>query len=289
MVACLTEEARNTIRDGERKLAEKFRAELSAQTNLANLYKCQSDEKTSKVDELSKVITDLQNMLEASAKKQEDIIKDKNRAMIDQLQYLGKKVSDITTALTMNVSQGEEPTSNSQLMAIIKYLRQEKDKMAGRLEVKQTKTDRLQIQLVHHQKLVTECQTALELERFNHMKRVQALKESLDENDKSIKMLKEDSDQHRKIGESYRLMFLEEKKKTKELTAENQTLKEVDRICNNNDEVNSEATTETSVQHSLKRARDFNQAVIKEEKHRGDDESSGQQKKPKSEFFSDSE
>ena len=85
-------------------------------------------------------------------------------------------------------------------------------------------------------------------------------------------MLKEDSDQHRKIGESYRLMFLEEKKKTKELTAENQTLKEVDRICNNNDEVNSEATTETSVQHSLKRARDFNQAVIKEEKHRGDDE-----------------
>ena len=27
------------------KEAEKFRAELSAQTNLANLYKCQSDEK----------------------------------------------------------------------------------------------------------------------------------------------------------------------------------------------------------------------------------------------------
>ena len=148
-------------------MEEKFRAELSAQTRLANLYKSQSDEKTSKVDELSKVITDLRNMLEEGAKKQENLIRNQNRSMIGQLEKMGQQVSDVTAAVNVNVSVGEEPVTNSQLRAIIKYLRQEKDIMAGRLEVTQAETARLQSQLDHQQRLVTESQTALELERSN--------------------------------------------------------------------------------------------------------------------------
>ena len=112
-MARLSEESRNTLREGERKMEEKLRAELSAQTRLANLYKCQSDEKTSKVDELSKVITHLRNMLEESAKKQENLIRNQNRAMIDQLQNMGQQMSDITAAVNVNVSLGEEPASTS--------------------------------------------------------------------------------------------------------------------------------------------------------------------------------
>merc|ERR1712141_877259 len=70
-------------------------------------------------------------------------------------------------SMISNISMEEDSTSNSQLMAIIKYLRQEKDIMAGRLEVTQAETARLQSQLDHQQRLVTESQTALELERSN--------------------------------------------------------------------------------------------------------------------------
>ena len=70
-VARLTEESRNTFREGERKLEEKFRAELSAKTNLANLYKCLSDEHNAKSENLSKFLPQLQNML-----------KEKNKMMI---------------------------------------------------------------------------------------------------------------------------------------------------------------------------------------------------------------
>ena len=110
-VVRLSEESRNTLRDGERKLEEKFRAELSAQTRLANLYKSQREENSSKVDELSKIITDLRNLLEESSKKQENLIRNQNRAMIDQLQNMGQQMSDITAAV--NVSLGEEPASTS--------------------------------------------------------------------------------------------------------------------------------------------------------------------------------
>ena len=292
-MARLSEESRNTLREGERKMEEKFRAELSAQTRLANLYKCQSDEKTSKVDELSKVITHLRNMLEESAKKQENLIRNQNRAMIDQLENMGQQVSDITAAI--NVSVGEEPATNSQLRANIKYLRQEKDTIGGRLEVSQAETARLQSQLDHQQSLVTESQTNLELERSNIVKKLKSLKglkENLLTKEKLITMLREDSDQHRKNGESYRFMLLEEKRKTRELMAENQKLKNIHGLYNNNDEEDrSEETPEATGQSSLKRARvsQIPAPVIKQEEWSEDEDSSSQQKKPKSEFFPDSE
>ena len=95
-VARLTEEARNALRsknilmeesqeiqsraenlaeklrdsrESERKLEEKFRAELSAQTRLANLYKSHSEEHNAKVEDLGKVITNLQNIMKESKEK----------------------------------------------------------------------------------------------------------------------------------------------------------------------------------------------------------------------------
>ena len=56
-------------RESERKLEEKFRAELSAQTRLANLYKCHSEEHNAKVEDLGKVVADLQNLLKESGQK----------------------------------------------------------------------------------------------------------------------------------------------------------------------------------------------------------------------------
>ena len=56
-------------RETERQLEEKFRAELSAQTRLASLYKSHSVEHNTKVDEMQAVVTDLQGMLKEANKK----------------------------------------------------------------------------------------------------------------------------------------------------------------------------------------------------------------------------
>ena len=61
-IARLTEQARNTLREGEKKLEEKFRAELSAKTRLANIYKSQSEEHNARVDRLGRVVTNLQTI-----------------------------------------------------------------------------------------------------------------------------------------------------------------------------------------------------------------------------------
>ena len=52
-------------RESERKLEEK----LSAQTRLANLYKSHSEEHNTKVENLGKVVTNLQDMLKESNSK----------------------------------------------------------------------------------------------------------------------------------------------------------------------------------------------------------------------------
>ena len=150
-VARLTEKARNNLRDGERKLEEKFRAELSAKTKLANLYKSHSEEQNAKVEDLGKVVTNLQNMLKESNRKQQE----SSRKQEEQLQNLSKQVSDISIA-GVNISGEEAKASKSQLMAIIKYLRQEKDIMAGRLEVSQAESARLQSQLQDEEKKTEE-------------------------------------------------------------------------------------------------------------------------------------
>ena len=73
-----------------------------------------------------------------------------------------KKLSDVTT-VRLHDSDSMTEASNSKLMAIIKYLRQEKDTMASRLKVTQAETARLQNQLDHQQRLVTEGETDLKV------------------------------------------------------------------------------------------------------------------------------
>ena len=150
-VARLTEESRNTLRDGERKLEGKFRAELSAQTRLTNLYKSQSEEHNARVGNLSKVVTNLQNMLKENNRKQQE----SSRRQEEQLENLSKQVCDISTA-GINVSREDDRASNSQLRANVKYLRQEKDIMACRLEVEEAAKARLQSQLREEEKKIEE-------------------------------------------------------------------------------------------------------------------------------------
>ena len=148
----LTEKLKDS-RESERKLEEK----LSAQTRLANLYKSQSEEQNARVGNLSKVVTNLQNMLKENNRKQQE----SNRKQEEQLENLGKQVSDISTA-GLNVRVEDDRASNSQLRAIIKYLRQEKDILAGRLEVGEAETARLQSQLREEEKKTGELRTEKE-------------------------------------------------------------------------------------------------------------------------------
>ena len=242
-------------------MEEKFQAELSAQTSLANLYKSQFDEQTSKVGNLNKVIKELQSMLRASARKQEDLIRDQNRNMINELENMGRKVSEVTTKI-LNVSVSDDSSSRSRLTSNIRYLRQEKDALTAKLKVSQTETARLKVQLdrsrdennVIKKKLEDKTKAAsdslktitknvlldIKKENLNLSNSVEmaklkkeidsnkaeqkALKESLVTKDAEIKKLKENSAQLKKVGTTYRAKFQAEETKTKELTAEKEKL-----------------------------------------------------------------
>ena len=73
-------------RETARTLEEKFRAELSAQTRLASLYKSHSEEHNSKVEEMQSVVSNLQTLLKDANTKystlEEELsgIKDKHKA-----------------------------------------------------------------------------------------------------------------------------------------------------------------------------------------------------------------
>ena len=54
-------------RDSESKLEENYRAELRAQTKLADLYKSHSDDYNDKTEELNKAVAELQGLLSASS------------------------------------------------------------------------------------------------------------------------------------------------------------------------------------------------------------------------------
>ena len=115
-----------------------------------------------------------------SLDRQLELVTAQNQNLMEQLENVSRQLSDMTNAglntsgtaadasMVSNVSVEEDNTSSPQLMAIIKYLRQEKEIMSGRLEVTQAETARLQSQLSHHQRLVTESQAALEHERASN-------------------------------------------------------------------------------------------------------------------------
>ena len=76
-------------RDCERKMEEKFRAELSAQTRLATLYKSHSEEHNDKVEDLQKVVNELQGLLKENNQKYSSLekelsgINDKHKAELE--------------------------------------------------------------------------------------------------------------------------------------------------------------------------------------------------------------
>ena len=115
-VARLTEEARTTLRESEEKLEKKFLAELETQTSLTNLYKSRFDEHSvehkAKVENHGKIITGLENML-----------KDQNRIMIDQLQNMSKRVSEVTTSTCCRISEHSAFTNRCRIALELMFIR----------------------------------------------------------------------------------------------------------------------------------------------------------------------
>ena len=180
------------------------------------------EQKLKQVEENHTAEVGVINQEKESLDKQLELVTAQNKNLMEQLENVSKQLSDMTnaglntsgvaadTSMVSNVSLDEESANNSQLMAIIKYLRQEKEIMAGRLEVTQAETARLQSQLEHQQRLVTESQTALEMERSNQSQSVMSASkhsdlirkvETLSAVTDSNRMLREEKDRFEKENE----------------------------------------------------------------------------------------
>ena len=144
---------------------------MSAQTRLANLYKSRSEDHNARVVSLSKVITNLQNMLRESNRKQQEL-----------LEHVGEQVADISTAGLLNFR--EEEGSKSQLRALVKYLRQEKDILAGKLEVEEAGSARLKSQLDNLKKDLEEAKNRADKERDEAIMKAAADKSDNTDDDK---------------------------------------------------------------------------------------------------------
>merc|ERR1712079_38289 len=104
-----------------------------------------------------------------------------NENLLAQLERVSKQLTDMGSAglntsgtaaapasadtSMSNVSINEEDANNSQLMGIIKYLRQEKEILSGRVELMQAESARIHSQLDHQMQLLRESEAALERER----------------------------------------------------------------------------------------------------------------------------
>merc|ERR1719206_864204 len=111
-----------------------------------------------------------------------DAVTGENSSLHKQLELVSQQMTDMTTAglntsgsaetstsantsFRGNTSINEEEANTTQLMAIIKYLRQEKEILSGRLEVLQAETARTQSQLEHQIKVAANNQATLDRER----------------------------------------------------------------------------------------------------------------------------
>jgi len=111
-----------------------------------------------------------------------DAVTGENTSLHKQLELVSQQMTDMTaaglntsgsadasssanTSLQGNTSINEEEANTTQLMAIIKYLRQEKEILSGRLEVLQAETARTQSQLEHQMKVAANNQATLDRER----------------------------------------------------------------------------------------------------------------------------
>ena len=106
-----------------------------------------------------------------------EALSSQNENLLGQLERVSKQLTDMTTAaglntsgtaetsISANISINEEDANNTQLMAIIKYLRQEKEILTSRVELMQAESARVSSQLEHQAHMLAESEATLERER----------------------------------------------------------------------------------------------------------------------------
>ena len=289
-----------------RKLEDKFSEELSAQTRLANLYKAHSVEHNAKLEDLGKHFRqekdimvgrlevsqaetarlqsqlDHQQRLVTESQSEQAALTDSNKMLREEKDRIEKENEDKFNTLLSEKMDAEADAE--------KWKKRSEELVEKSHKINLKELARLQEVEINLTKSVSQLEAEkvkLEVKVNSHSKEVDHLKKELEEEKKRLEAknkknieLKENSELDRENAESW-------KKKTRELTTENKRLKEeiaTARLHNNND---------FSVQPTLKRTRDSNQAepVIKEEKYSAseDEDSSGRQKKLKSEFLGECE
>ena len=117
----------------------------------------------------------------SSIREQLETVKGENDCLHKQLERVSQQMTDMSAAglnqsgsadtsmnasTISNTSINDEDANPNQLMSIIKYLRQEKEILSGRLEVLQAESARTQSQLDYQVKVASEYQATLERERL---------------------------------------------------------------------------------------------------------------------------
>ena len=118
-------------------------------------------------------------------REQLDLANRENSALLTQLESVSQQLVDVSaTGRALDSSQlldaslvsntslrslNEDEANNEQLMSIIKYLRREKEIMAGRLEVAEAEIIRTNQQMEQAQKSAADSSQALEIERYWQM------------------------------------------------------------------------------------------------------------------------
>ena len=160
------------------------------------------------------------------------VLSSQNENLLAQLERVSKQLTDMTNAglnasssapadssmNTSSVSINEEDANNSQLMAIIKYLRQEKEILSSRVELMQAESARVRSQLDYQVKLLSESEAALKKERSSQslsmisaskhselIRKVETLSAVTDSN----RMLREEKEKIEKENESLKASIIE--------------------------------------------------------------------------------
>ena len=235
-------EARETQEKYEREIVQHAR-DIEALSKLKQEIKNSSNSKVDidlekKKHENEIKILEEKHLAEISVIKQDKTAVDQqlsalssqNENLLAQLERVSKQLTDMTaTGLntsatadssmnTSSVSINEEEANNTQLMAIIKYLRQEKEILSNRVELMQAESARVQSQMDHQVKLLAESEAALDNERSSQsMSMMSASKhselirkvETLSAITDSNRMLREEKEKVEKDNEGLKLAIAE--------------------------------------------------------------------------------